>query len=528
MVGAPGRGVPGRVAALHDQEAQDPVRVGAGRRRGHSPRRRDRVRHHRGERRRGPGLDRRPHADPAAAAGSGVAGAGGERVLGAARLRCGRGARRRPRQLLVVRRRRCAALVRPRLPRIARVRGAGARLGYSAARRPTTRWRPPTTGRPGANCAPCTAATAVATISTFPNPNRVSCACAPSTTWAATAPVWPKSRSCPSNGRRSRAAFFEAVAKDAPRGSFPRGIGGEQVYWTVVGADGDAREGLLSEDGMLETGKGSFSIEPFLYVNGSLITWADVQPVQSLERRLAAHPLGDVGGGRPSTHDHRVCRRRPRGIVDNRPLPRPQPGGAPRERRALPGHPPLPGEPAHAVPEHARRLRADPRDRARGSHDPGERGPRDHLSHPTLELRCDSLRRGRRGDRLPSVRQRAPVHGSARSLRSRLGGHGLHARSRSRRRRGDRHPGASLRGIARTAKAVGSGGKPLGGRADRAQPRGVGIDRGSGRHRGAGRREAGGRIAPQPARLHPRQPGRPRDPARAPAPTRAPGFATAH
>ncbi len=82
----------------------------------------------------------------------------------------------------------------------------------------------------------------------------------------------------------SRAAFFEAVAKDSQRGSFPRGIGGEQVYWTVVGADGDASEGLLSEDGMLETGKGSFSIEPFLYLNGSLITWADVHSVPSLER----------------------------------------------------------------------------------------------------------------------------------------------------------------------------------------------------------------------------------------------------
>jgi hypothetical protein len=81
----------------------------------------------------------------------------------------------------------------------------------------------------------------------------------------------------------SRAAFFEAVAKDAQRGSFPRGIGGEQVYWTVVGADGDAREGLLSEDGMLETGKGGFSIEPFLYLNGSIVTWADVQSVPSLE-----------------------------------------------------------------------------------------------------------------------------------------------------------------------------------------------------------------------------------------------------
>ncbi len=80
-----------------------------------------------------------------------------------------------------------------------------------------------------------------------------------------------------------RAAFFKAVAGDAPRGSFPRGISGEQSVWTVVGVDGDTREGLLSGDGMLETGKGEFSIEPFLYRDGALVSWADREPVQSLE-----------------------------------------------------------------------------------------------------------------------------------------------------------------------------------------------------------------------------------------------------
>ncbi len=109
----------------------------------------------------------------------------------------------------------------------------------------------------------------------------------------------------------SREAFFMAIARDAPRGSYPRGISGEQVYWTVVGVDADAREGLLSEDGALETGMRRFSVEPFLYlgnqgrgsqgsscqgspnqdnsnqdVAGSadarLFTWADVTSEQSL------------------------------------------------------------------------------------------------------------------------------------------------------------------------------------------------------------------------------------------------------
>ena len=81
----------------------------------------------------------------------------------------------------------------------------------------------------------------------------------------------------------TREAFFEAIARDAPRGSYPRGMSGEQVYWTVIGIDADAREGLLSEDGMLETGKGAFSVEPFLEIDRQLVTWADVRSEQTLE-----------------------------------------------------------------------------------------------------------------------------------------------------------------------------------------------------------------------------------------------------
>ena len=59
-------------------------------------------------------------------------------------------------------------------------------------------------------------------------------------------------------------AFVAEVAKDAPRGSWPRYLAGEQSYWAVVGVDGDADEGLLSEDGALEAGAGLFCVEPFL------------------------------------------------------------------------------------------------------------------------------------------------------------------------------------------------------------------------------------------------------------------------
>jgi hypothetical protein len=71
-------------------------------------------------------------------------------------------------------------------------------------------------------------------------------------------------------------AFFEAIARAAPRGYFPRGFSGEQSYWTVLGVDGGIEEGLLSEDGALEVGKAGFSIEPFVILEGKLLTWADM------------------------------------------------------------------------------------------------------------------------------------------------------------------------------------------------------------------------------------------------------------
>ena len=51
-------------------------------------------------------------------------------------------------------------------------------------------------------------------------------------------------------------AFFQALAKDAPRGLYPRGFSGEQPYWTLVGVDGGAESALISEDGALEFAQG--------------------------------------------------------------------------------------------------------------------------------------------------------------------------------------------------------------------------------------------------------------------------------
>ena len=77
-------------------------------------------------------------------------------------------------------------------------------------------------------------------------------------------------------------AFFQALAKDAPRGTYPRGMSGQQNYWTVLGVDGGHETGLLSEDGALEVARGGFSVEPFVIEGGKRSSWADVKVSQSL------------------------------------------------------------------------------------------------------------------------------------------------------------------------------------------------------------------------------------------------------
>jgi hypothetical protein len=77
--------------------------------------------------------------------------------------------------------------------------------------------------------------------------------------------------------------FLEGMAREAPPGTYPRYLSGQQTYWTVVGANGDEKEALLNDDGMLEVEKGSFSIEPFLFADGMLAGWSNVQRGQELE-----------------------------------------------------------------------------------------------------------------------------------------------------------------------------------------------------------------------------------------------------
>jgi len=78
--------------------------------------------------------------------------------------------------------------------------------------------------------------------------------------------------------------FVRSVAREAPRGWFPRGFSGEQPYWTLVGIDGGRDQALLGEDGAVEFGRGGISVAPVVQVEGGQpVTWADVETAQTLQ-----------------------------------------------------------------------------------------------------------------------------------------------------------------------------------------------------------------------------------------------------
>ncbi|HSC64810.1 MAG TPA: discoidin domain-containing protein [Caldimonas sp.] len=72
-------------------------------------------------------------------------------------------------------------------------------------------------------------------------------------------------------------AFFAQLAKDSPRGRYPRAYLAQQAYWTVFGVDGGRTASLLGEDGVVEPVPGVGALEPFLVVDGELLSWADAR-----------------------------------------------------------------------------------------------------------------------------------------------------------------------------------------------------------------------------------------------------------
>lgn len=81
---------------------------------------------------------------------------------------------------------------------------------------------------------------------------------------------------------RSVDAFWHSLAAQAPRGWHPRWLLREQSLWTPFGTPNRKDCALINEQGMVELAEGSCSLEPFVFVDGKLITWADVEISQSL------------------------------------------------------------------------------------------------------------------------------------------------------------------------------------------------------------------------------------------------------
>ena len=95
----------------------------------------------------------------------------------------------------------------------------------------------------------------------------------------------------PDSVARTASAFLESVADASPLGTWPRALTRQQSYWTVFGVPEDARDGLMSEDGAIDTGPGKFSLEPFLYVGDTLVTWADAATTHALDGGVRPIPI---------------------------------------------------------------------------------------------------------------------------------------------------------------------------------------------------------------------------------------------
>ncbi|MEO0482266.1 MAG: discoidin domain-containing protein [Planctomycetota bacterium] len=85
---------------------------------------------------------------------------------------------------------------------------------------------------------------------------------------------------------RDTNAFLNAVAAETQREAFPPIFHGRQTYWTLAAAPQGVHEAIVSEFGVVEPFKGSYSIEPFIFVDTNDgrrgLTWTDADPDLSL------------------------------------------------------------------------------------------------------------------------------------------------------------------------------------------------------------------------------------------------------
>ncbi len=88
----------------------------------------------------------------------------------------------------------------------------------------------------------------------------------------------------------SREAFFAGIASEARPGLYPKHLVGRQSNWTTVPLPAGGPRALMNEEGMVEVDTGDFSLEPFVYANGRLHTWADVGLARGLAGRWLPLP----------------------------------------------------------------------------------------------------------------------------------------------------------------------------------------------------------------------------------------------
>ena len=89
---------------------------------------------------------------------------------------------------------------------------------------------------------------------------------------------------------RSVETFWYNIARSEPRGWHPRWLHREQSLWTPFGTSNGTQCALMNEEGMIEMAPGSFSIEPMLWIEDRLFTWADVTLHQELAQGFLPLP----------------------------------------------------------------------------------------------------------------------------------------------------------------------------------------------------------------------------------------------
>ncbi len=86
--------------------------------------------------------------------------------------------------------------------------------------------------------------------------------------------------------------FMKAVATRYPQGMFPKYVSEKQTYWTIAGIPGDLNNALVNEEGMVELGKGEFSLDPFIIKpDGTVLTWANGTHTQELAAGVTPIPI---------------------------------------------------------------------------------------------------------------------------------------------------------------------------------------------------------------------------------------------